>query len=673
MRPRIVRRAFVVVGAFLLLLATPLGSASASASNPPPQVIPSLARWTGGQGFVELTKHSRILVQPRAVRVHQDAQEFARELDEVTGHRPRVVRSLAAAKRGDLLLEVDPTRDDLGDEGYDLRIDDVVQITGATPAGVFYGTRTILQILATSSAIPRGRTIDVPEYAERGVGVCACYIHVSMDWFERLLKDMAYLKLNQLWIEAKVKSDRYPRTAFWGYYTKDEVRQISALARKYHITLVPEINSPGHIDPYIQNYPELQLVDRHGNRQPSRLDITKPEAFDFLTGLIDEALEVWDTPYWHMGADEYMLGSAYADYPHILEYAREKFGPEATPQDAFVDFINRVNAHVKAKGKVLRIWNDGLAGENTIPLDPDIVVEHWDGRSHILRPSQLFEAGHQVMNSSYALYLVRGGFQTNTRQLYETDWTPLRFENETLSEPHPNLTGAKITMWPDNGRGHTENEVEVQAFMPMRHLALKTWGGPKPTESYDEFVALAEAIGRAPGWGNVDRQPLPAGTYAFVDTTTKGNAGTERNAGTEKESPSPDTGAGDRLAPLAADAGAAAGFVAGSSATWDLLPTSDGYYRLRSTGTDLCLTIEEGQRYLNVPLEAGAPFTLVPCSTAASQKTQRWQVVVAGPRGSVRLVNAISQLPMARSETDVAVQMPPDERSPVVLDAIPAD
>jgi hexosaminidase len=652
-----------VAGAFLLVLATSVGAASATAPNdPPPQVIPSLASWTGGQGSVALSTRTRILVQPRAVRVHQDAAELARELQELTGHRPRVVRGLAAAKPGDLLLEVDPSREDLGDEGYDLRVGDVVQITGATPTGVFYGTRTVLQILATTDAIPRGRALDVPTYAERGVGVCACYIHISMQWFERLMRDMAYLKLNQLWIEAKVKSDRYPRTAFWGYYTKDEVRRLSALARKYHITLVPEINSPGHIDPYLENHPELQLVDRYGNRQPSRLDITKPEAFDFLTGLIDEALEVWETPYWHMGADEYMLGSAYGDYPHILEYARQRFGPNATPQDAFVDFINRVNAHVKSKGKTLRIWNDGLAGENTVPLDSDIVVEHWDGRSHILRPSQLFEAGHRVMNSSYALYLVRGGFQTNTRQLYETGWTPLRFENETLSEPHPNVTGAKITMWPDNGRGHTENEVEVQAFMPMRHLALKTWGGPRPTGSdelsYDEFVALAEAIGHAPGWENVDRQPLPAGTYALV--TPKGAPRSKSQAG-------PGT---DRLAPLAAEPGAAAGFVAASSATWDLLPTSDGYYRLRSTGTDLCLTIEEGRRYLGVPLEAGAPFTLIRCSTAASQKTQRWQVV-AGPGGTVRLVNAISQLPVARSDADVAVQVPPDQRAPAVLKAIP--
>jgi len=73
-----------------------------------------------------------------------------------------------------------------------------------------------------------------------------------------------------------------------------------------------------------------------------------------------------------------------------------------------------------------------------------------------------------------------------------------------------------------------------------------------------------------------------------------------------------------------------------------------------------------------VPLEAGAPFTLIECSTAASQKTQRWQLV-PGPGGAVRLVNAVSQLPVTRGEADVAVQMPPDERTPALFTAVPLD
>ena len=80
---------------------------------------------------------------------------------------------------------------------------------------MFHGTRTVLQLLDDDGRATRGSATDVPAYRERGVGVCACYINVSVPWFERLMKDMASQKLNQLWIEAKVRSDVDPESAFW--------------------------------------------------------------------------------------------------------------------------------------------------------------------------------------------------------------------------------------------------------------------------------------------------------------------------------------------------------------------------------------------------------------------------------------------------------------------------
>ena len=227
---------------------------------------------------------------------------------------------------------------------------------------------------------------DVPQYAERGVGVCACIINVSTAGLERLVKDAAYLKLNQLWMELKVKSTAHPESNEWGYYTRPQIAALQRLAKQYHVTLVPEVNSPGHIEPWIRNRPDLQLTDNTGQKQVSRLDITKPEAFDFLTAIIDEYFTVFDTPYWHMGADEYMLGSDYAKYPQILAYAQQKYGPDAVPEDAFVDFVNRVNAYVKSKGKTLRMWNDGITPRATVPLDKDIVIEHWLGSG--VRPAE---------------------------------------------------------------------------------------------------------------------------------------------------------------------------------------------------------------------------------------------------------------------------------------------
>ncbi|MEV5602211.1 family 20 glycosylhydrolase [Streptomyces sp. NPDC052299] len=618
------RRTIGAVVAALAATLLPWQTASAEeagATAPPPEVLPSLRQWQPGSGEFVLTDRARIVLD--GVRERRTADDAARFAGELAG-RQQVSRGPARA--GDIVLRQDASlKGSLGAEGYRLEVGDRVTVTAATSAGVFYGSRTVLQLLNDDGRAARGSASDVPAYRERGVGVCACYINVSLPWFERLMKDMASQKLNQLWIEAKVRSDTDPESAFWGYYSKPQIRALAAMAKKYHIALVPEINSPGHMDPYLEKHPELQLKDKDGVASPPRLDISRPEALTYYTSLVDEALDVWGADTWHMGADEYMLGSSYPDYPQLQAAAVAKFGASATPDDLFVDFVNQVNAHVKARGRSLRIWNDGLLGRNTlVPLDRDITVEHWLGGGAIQKASALLAEGRPVMNSAYALYLVRGGFTSNTRQLYESDWTPLRFEGETLPAAAANLTGAKISLWPDSAAAETENEVEAKVFMPLRFLAQATWGGPRPSPTYAGFEAMARRIGHAPGWANTDRAPLPDGTYRL-------------------------TSGAKALAP-AADSGVA--LVKGSEAAWTLAATADGYYTVRSTD-GLCLDAVRGRKYLGAPLEVGAELSLGACSAGA--RTQRWQLDAG--HGAFVLRNAISQLRLAeRSPDGAAVQ-----------------
>ncbi|WNI22535.1 family 20 glycosylhydrolase [Streptomyces sp. ITFR-16] len=618
------RRIIGAVVAALAATALPLQSASAREAppGPPPEVLPSLRQWRPAEGEFTLTDRARIVLD--GVRERRTAADAARFAGELSGGAPV---SRGRARAGDIVLRQDASlKGALGAEGYRLEVGDRVTVTAATSAGVFYGSRTVLQLLNDDGRAARGSATDVPAYRERGVGVCACYIHVSLPWFERLMKDMASQKLNQLWIEAKVRSDTDPKSAFWGYYTKPQVRALAALAKKYHIDLVPEINSPGHMDTYLENHPELQLKDKDGIASPPRLDISRPEALTYYTSLVDEALKVWDTRTWHMGADEYMLGSSYPDYPQLQAAATAKFGASATPDDLFVDFINEVNTHVKAGGRSLRIWNDGLVGHNgLVPLDRDITVEHWLGGGTIQQPSELLAEGRPVMNSAYSLYLVRGGFTMDTRTLYESGWTPLSFEGQTLPAGAANLTGAKISLWPDSAAAETENEVEAKAFMPLRFLAQATWGGPEPSGTYAGFEALARRIGHAPGWENTDRAPLADGTYRLT-------------AGAKALAPGADAGVA-----LARD----------RTAAWRLTATADGYYTVASATSGLCLDVVRGKKYLGAPLEVGAELSLGTCSAGA--RTQRWQLE-SGPGGLV-VRNAVSQLGLTeRSPDGAAVQ-----------------
>ncbi|MEV7088470.1 family 20 glycosylhydrolase [Streptomyces sp. NPDC093085] len=617
-----------------------------------PATVPALANWTAGSGEFVFSPATRILVAPDDPAARRTADTLADDLRAAGRPGVPVVAVRGAGRAGDILIATAPERaaperaapeqaaperakperaGALGEEGYELQVDDRVRITGASAAGAFYGTRTLLQLLADPRSgpdrVPAGRTVDTPAYPERGVGVCACYIHITPEWLENLVRDMSYLKLNQLLLELKVKSDRHPEANTWGYYTKDEIRRLVALGERYHITIIPEINSPGHMDPWIEARPDLQLTDSDGAAQPSRLDVTTPEAFAYYTSRMDEYAEVFTAPEWHMGADEYMLGSDFAKYPHILQYARERYGPAATPQDAFIDFVNRVEAYAAAHGKRLRIWNDGLTGDHTVPVTPGTTIEHW--LNVRTKPSELLAQGYPLMNASYALYLIRGGFHMNTASLYDQSWDPRSFEGEKVASA-AGITGAKISLWPDNGRGETENEVAAGMFLPLRYIAQTTWGVPRPDPDYAAFTARAEALGHAPGYTDLTRPPLPDGTY------------TVRDAGGSGQLP---------------------------ALVRKIARTGDGYVTLADPATGRCAETRSGKLTLNTPLEPGSRVTQEVCS--ATNTLQRWQLTPV--QGGFQLTNAITRMSVVATADGGWVQYPPDQRPPTVWTLTPAD
>ncbi|MCD7445068.1 family 20 glycosylhydrolase [Streptomyces lincolnensis] len=593
--------------AALLTMGVAPTPAVAQEEQKPPVTVPALTDWAPESGTYAYRNGTRIVADTGAER--RVAGTLADDLRAAGHGTVPVVRG--GARAGDIVIDVRPTESALGTEGYALHAGKRLSVTGATETGAFYGTRTLLQLLAQGDRIPAGRTVDVPRYKERGVGVCACYIHVSLPWLENLVREMAYHKLNQLLLELKVKSDAHPEANTWGYYTKDEIRRLVALGEKYHVEIIPEINSPGHIDPWIENRPDLQLTDSDGTKQPSRLDITQQAAFDYYTSLMDEYAQVFTAKSWHMGADEYMLGSDFAKYPQILKYAQAKYGPDATPQDAFVDFVNRVHDHAAGKGVDLRIWNDGLTGANTVPVKTDTTVEHW--LNVAVKPGELVARGYRVMNAAYSLYLIRGGFHSDTASLYDQSWDPRSFEGEKLTSAQ-GITGAKISLWPDNGRGETENEVAVRLWPALRHIAQATWGDPHPDATYAGFVERGTAVGHAPGWRDLTRVPVADGTYAF-----------------------------------------------GSSFTASVHRTADGYATLRSAAG--CLAISGGRLTLNVPLQPGVEATWDTCD--ATNTLQRWEVQSAAG-GGYRLVNAITRMALTVTDDGRIAQYPPDQRPPAV-------
>ena len=194
------------VTAVLTLPVTPVQAVARDAQPTAPVTVPALTDWTPGQGSYVYGKGVRLVADGPAGR--RVADTLADDL-RAAGHGSVPVVP-GGARAGDIVIDVRPSRGALGAEGYELSAGRRLSVTGATETGAFYGTRTLLQLLAQGDRIPAGRTVDVPRYRERGVGVCACYIHVSLPWLENLVREMAYHKLNQLLLELKVKSDAHP-------------------------------------------------------------------------------------------------------------------------------------------------------------------------------------------------------------------------------------------------------------------------------------------------------------------------------------------------------------------------------------------------------------------------------------------------------------------------------
>ena len=493
--------------------ATPLPEAPpvALADITLPPTIPSLDGWAASaDGTWTLGADTRI-VAPADLSAQVDI--LAAELDVYlnpsaaqTTRSPATPGTILVATTGadedDIAVVLDTARaSELGDEGYELEISPTgVTITAADKRGAFYGTRSVSQLLRQQLTLPTGSVVDMPKYEQRGVTLCACVINIQPDFIDRLLTDMSDLKLNHLLLEMKLETDD-ERNNFWSYYTKDDVRGLVAKATTFGIDVIPEINSPGHMGIWLKNRPDLQLKNNAGVAQSNQLDISHPDALTFYTGLIDQYADVFTTNYWHMGADEYMIGTSFANYTALTAWAKAEYGTNATIGDAFISFINQVNTHVKSKDKKLRIWNDGVITTQVVQLDKDIVVEFWEAEG--IAPEVLIERGYELHNANGLLYFSRSAmfFKANSQKLWNDHWNVGDFVGDAgaLDPDHPSIRGAKVSIWPDDSHFQTENEVEAEIFDALRLVSQLTWTGSHRDAVGTEmsWVAFKDALNQA--------------------------------------------------------------------------------------------------------------------------------------------------------------------------------
>jgi hexosaminidase len=468
------------------------GAAPASAADDRPQTVPALHSFTPSAGTFTLRADARV------VGGGQDARTLAADLGALLGRR---VRTAGRARPGDVVLRrAAPV---LGAEGYDLRIGRVFTITAPRTAGLFYGGRTLLQLVRGGRPIPRGRVRDVPAYRERGLMVdCGRAFYPRSWWLERIRR-LADLKLNLIHLHLsddqgfRIAVPSHPEIVSREHLTTADIRALVAEARKRHVTLVPEIDMPGHLTAALAKHPELQLRNAFGQAQAGKLDVTLPAARKFAHELVADLLPLFPGPWWHLGNDEYLgILSTPIDY---------RLYPQLTG-DSVPNFVKEIRAQVVAAGKRLRVWSDGL-GDDPAWLPRDVAVEWWE-ELHSQSPERLLADGRDVLNVSWwPLYYVTGGplqgHRASEREMYET-WVPRRFEGPYSALLPVDLgttvtrdpLGATLAVWNDDPSSPAARPAALAAGIAPRLaiLAQQTWGSAKLVPGYAAFRGVVARV-----------------------------------------------------------------------------------------------------------------------------------------------------------------------------------
>jgi hexosaminidase len=469
--------------------------AAARAATGWASIVPAPASTTPSAETFHLTPGAPIVANAAATPI-------GTYLATLRGHGSSVQRGDARPAAGIALL-VDPAAPD-GAEAYQLDIDATgVTIRARTAAGLFWGVQTLRQLLpgdpGAAVALPGGRVVDRPRLAYRGVMLDVARHFVSVAHVERLIDLSTMYKVNYLHLHLtddqgwRIAIDGWPRLTSigglsavgggdGGFYTKDDYRQIVAYAAARFVTVVPEVDLPGHTNAALASYAELNC---DGKAPPAYTGIDvgfsvlcadAPATDRFLRDVLSELAALTPGPYLHIGGDE---------------------ASSMTPA-AYASVVQRAEAIFATYGKTVIGWHQ-LAGAS---LNPSAVLEFWDIGMSAPNVSAAAAAGHRViMSPANHAYLdqkydenSRIGLQwagpTSVEEAY--DWDPtglLRHVGEDA------LLGLEGALWTETVT--TMDDIEYLVFPRLAALAELAWS---PPSTHDWVAFQTRLAAQGPRW-----------------------------------------------------------------------------------------------------------------------------------------------------------------------------
>lgn len=508
------KKQFLFVLALFTLLLTACDSGGKTKSyNEGINLVPTPKSLTAKEGVFKLT--------PKTVFVVTDEElasvpgYFVDKIRKSTGYELATTSQPAGQS---ILLKLNKQLN-LKDEGYQLRITpSAIEIEAKTAQGAFYGMQTVMQLLPAEIEnkqlakgiaweLPCVEIEDEPNYPYRGMMLDVCRHFHDAEFVKKQLDLMAMYKMNRfhwhltedhLWaIEIK----KYPEltkigsirknadgSIHQGFYTQEQIKDVVAYAAERHITVIPEIELPGHALAALTVFPELsctggpfQLRNKWGVEEDVYC-AGNEATFAFLEDIIDEVCQLFPGEYFHIGGDE-CPKDRWNNCPKCKKRMKDEKLKDAHELQSY--FVHRAEQMVNARGKKMIGWDEILEGG----LAPSATVMSWRGEEGGIEAASM---GHDViMSPGKWLYLDHGQgavevepiaikFPLLMESTYNYDPTSMKIP-ENLRH---HVLGAQCNMWTEYAT--TPDYTEYLLYPRMLAVAELNWT-PVEKKNYDCF------------------------------------------------------------------------------------------------------------------------------------------------------------------------------------------
>ena len=409
-----------------------------------------------------------------------------------------------------------------GNEAYRIEIDKKgIRLSASTETGIFYGLQTLLQLLNNSDnkTLPALTINDSPRFPYRGLHLDVSRHFFDKEFVKKQLDAMAYFKMNRLhwhltdgagW---RIEIKKYPRlTSFaawrpfdklndwWvggrtfceqddpravgGYYTQDDIREVVAYAAERHITIIPEIEMPGHSEEVLATYPELSCSGKPYVNADFCIGTEK--TFEFLENVLLEVIDLFPSEYIHIGGDE-ASKSSWKTCPRCQKRMADEHLNSVDELQSYM--IHRIEKFLNDHGRKIIGWDEIIEGG----LSPTATVMSWLGEEGGIKA---VKAGNQaIMTPGKYCYLDAFQDAPNTQPMAIGGY--LTLEKVYSFEPVPDslstkeaelILGVQGNVWTE----HIPTPEHYEYMIYPRILALAEIGwSPSEVKKWDNFHTRA--------------------------------------------------------------------------------------------------------------------------------------------------------------------------------------